>query len=434
VGGSSDEDTRSIPVEELDALLESAGSGCEGATTSLSAGELDDLLVPGGPGSGFGQRPSATGARGDQGAPRAALGLDDELGAAFDAFSDPAPPHDPERDSQPTSIDAAPPLPTSVVERPEDPGRSSDPATIELHAWGRSDEPATVDLRSWTAASQGAAPAAPPIQALPPPPYAPRPASHPPRPASHAPPPAPHAPPPASHAPPPASYAPPPLSYAPPPAFGAPQYQVRGEATFTGSAFSRGSRAGMIAALTMSVITVVGITAYLLTRSPGPEDVAGGAPSGSARAAPAPAVTGAAKAAPVPRSEAEARAALRRLGDGVVTCARKVIGVLPGTSPPVPASFRLMKEGLYTSLPGDYRSPVWSCTGFRQAEPQPFQIQWQVFKGGAEGMAIVWLDMNGDRAADRALGLRARLVKQGEVALSDDIEILEPIPAVIATR
>lgn len=41
--------------------------------------------------------------------------------------------------------------------------------------------------------------------------------------------------------------------------------------------------------------------------------------------------------------------------------------------PAVPTAFHLMKEGVYTSLPGDYRSPVFSCTGFGLAEPQPFQ-------------------------------------------------------------
>jgi hypothetical protein len=190
-------------------------------------------------------------------------------------------------------------------------------------------------------------------------------------------------------------------------------------------------KAWMIAALTMSVFTVIGITTYLLLRSPAPTGTTGGASPQQAERAPeaAPASTAGAGRS-LPRGEAEAREALQRLAAGVRACTRDVLGILPGTSPAVPASFQLMEGGAYTSVPEDYRSPVYSCTGFRHDVPQPFQIQWQVFKGGNDGMAIAWLDTDGDGKAERALGLRVKLIKRGEVEVADAVEVLEPLPAV----
>ncbi|WP_156338104.1 hypothetical protein [Chondromyces crocatus] len=133
---------------------------------------------------------------------------------------------------------------------------------------------------------------------------------------------------------------------------------------------------------------------------------------------------------PPSTSEAAARAALWQFAEGVRGCARTVIGELPGTAPAIPPSFSQLKGSAYTSGPNDYRSPVYGCTSFRQSEPQAFQIQWQAFKGGTEGMTIAWLDTNGDGAADRSLGLSVKLIKKGEIALGEAIEVLDPIPPV----
>ncbi|WP_156040680.1 hypothetical protein [Chondromyces apiculatus] len=194
---------------------------------------------------------------------------------------------------------------------------------------------------------------------------------------------------------------------------------------------SRGSRFGLILAIVVSVITVVAITAFLLTRGSG-TPTPGSAPAPTAPAEPVPSrgqeETGDVSSAA--STEAAARAALWQFAEGVRGCARTVIGELPGTAPAIPPSFSQLKSSPYQSGPGDYRSPVYSCTSFRQSEPQAFQVQWQVFKGGTDGMAIAWLDGNGDGAADRALGLRVTLVKKGEIAVGESIEVLDPIPSV----
>jgi hypothetical protein len=186
----------------------------------------------------------------------------------------------------------------------------------------------------------------------------------------------------------------------------------------------------MIAALVMSILTVIAITAFLLLRSPGGDDPSKRPAPTDTNALPAPPAPGRVSTAPVAPAEAAARAALWRLAEGVRACARDVIDTLPGTAPAIPTSFAMMKGGVYASSAGDYRSPVYDCTGFRQTEPQPFQIQWQIFKGGSEGMAIAWLDANGDGSADRALGLRVKLVKRSQVVIGENIETLEPLPAV----
>ena len=190
------------------------------------------------------------------------------------------------------------------------------------------------------------------------------------------------------------------------------------------------SRTGLIAALVMSIITIVVVTIFLLLRSSNGEEPSR-AP-GVGKAAPG-AATQAGNVAAASPAEAAARAALWRMAEGVRACSRNVLGDLPGTAPAIPSTFGQLKGGLYASAPNDYHSPVYSCTNFRQTEPQAFQIQWQIFKDKGEGMAIAWLDTNSDGKPDRALGLRAKLVKSGEVSLGE-IEPLEPLPAVTSLR
>jgi len=127
--------------------------------------------------------------------------------------------------------------------------------------------------------------------------------------------------------------------------------------------------------------------------------------------------------------EAEARAALTRLGEGIATCARDTIGVLPGTSPAVPFTLALVQKGPYPSIPRDWSTPVFACAKFRLEAPQQFQIQWQMVKPSVEGMGIAWLDDNADGKADRALGFRATLKQRGEPEIGP-IELLSPVPPV----
>lgn len=153
------------------------------------------------------------------------------------------------------------------------------------------------------------------------------------------------------------------------------------------------------------------------------------ASSGPASSASPTGTTGAPEAPPGSR-EAEARAALARLRDGVATCAREVIGVLPGTSPAVPLAFSMVGRGAYTSKPRDYRSPVFSCVKYKEVAPQRFQIQWQIVKHPGEGRGVAWIDDDGDGKPERAFGFRAALVRKNEVDLGE-IGPLEPVPPVM---
>ena len=151
------------------------------------------------------------------------------------------------------------------------------------------------------------------------------------------------------------------------------------------------------------------------------------APSGTANVSP----SASAIAANTP--EAEARAALGRLREGIGVCVREVIGVLPGTSPAVPASASMLKGGAYKSHVRDFRSPVFSCAKYKETEPQRFQIQWQVTVPSGEGRGVAWLDDNGDGKADRALSFRAALVRKNEVDLGE-IGFLTSVPQVMKPR
>lgn len=121
----------------------------------------------------------------------------------------------------------------------------------------------------------------------------------------------------------------------------------------------------------------------------------------------------------------DARAALMRLRSGVLACARENIGVLPGTSPPVPSNIHMASSGGYSSAPRDWGTPVWSCAGFAITTPQRFQIQWQAVTPNNEGIGVAWLDDDQDGAPDRALGFRATLKDRGQPE-AGDIEAFDP--------
>lgn len=140
-----------------------------------------------------------------------------------------------------------------------------------------------------------------------------------------------------------------------------------------------------------------------------------------------------ATAATPPTPESEARAALGRLRDGIATCVRDVIGVLPGTSPAVPDVMSRMRKGAYKSHVRDFRSPVFSCAKYKETEAQRFQIQWQITLQPSEGRGVAWLDDDGDGKADRALSFRAALVRKNEVDLGE-IGFLTPVPPVMKPR
>ncbi|MBK8252722.1 MAG: hypothetical protein IPK82_08645 [Polyangiaceae bacterium] len=131
-------------------------------------------------------------------------------------------------------------------------------------------------------------------------------------------------------------------------------------------------------------------------------------------------------------AEAEARAALTKMRDGIGTCVRDVIGVLPGSSPPIPERFATLKKRPYQSVPRDYRSPVFACTRYKEAGPQHFQIQWQLLSPPGEGRGVAWIDDNGDGKPDRAFGFRAALLKKNEVDLGE-IGPIDPVPAPVKT-
>lgn len=128
-------------------------------------------------------------------------------------------------------------------------------------------------------------------------------------------------------------------------------------------------------------------------------------------------------------SEAEARAALERFRDGLESCVVDNIRALPGTSPAVPPSLAYLARGPYESLPGQWKTPVYSCVKFSIEGPQPFVIQWQLDKAKKMGVAIAWTDDDHDGHADAALGFTATLDDGDKVEMSE-IGPLFPIPEV----
>jgi hypothetical protein len=134
-----------------------------------------------------------------------------------------------------------------------------------------------------------------------------------------------------------------------------------------------------------------------------------------------------AKPPPPVDADTEARLALERLREGVSSCVRDTIRVLPGSSPAVPPTMKRMKGGAYESTALDWRTPVWICSKYKVTGPQRFQIQWQQDKVPSSGMGVAWIDANGDGVADRAFGFKATLKQRGEVEMGE-------VQAIDATR
>ena len=108
-------------------------------------------------------------------------------------------------------------------------------------------------------------------------------------------------------------------------------------------------------------------------------------------------------------------------------------GVLPGSSPPVPSSPAALKGEGYTPGVLELRTPVWTCTKLRLDPPMHFLLQWQSTKPGSEGVAIAWIDADGDGAIDRALAFHATLKTRG-LAEMGPIEPIDKATPVLPIR
>jgi len=136
--------------------------------------------------------------------------------------------------------------------------------------------------------------------------------------------------------------------------------------------------------------------------------------------------------APDPRVDA-AKQALRTLGEGLRECVKRSAMVLPGNSPAVPTRLDQTAGRGYEVAVNDFRTPVWSCAAFHVDSPMRFQIQWQLAKGGSEGLGIAWLDDDGDGKADRAFAFRASLKQRGQVEVGEVEPISPSRPSVAVT-
>jgi len=166
----------------------------------------------------------------------------------------------------------------------------------------------------------------------------------------------------------------------------------------------------------------------IVVRTPRKSD--GAAPTAAASAGPSPvaplppeatisaqAATASTEARPASGPEEMAQAALAKLKDGLATCVKNTIHVLPGTSPAVPDSLAWLKKGPYKSLRRDWAAPFFSCTGFKVDEPMPFVIQWQIDEANLRGTGIAWVDANGDGKAEKIYGFSAKLTQRDVVEL-----------------
>ena len=203
-------------------------------------------------------------------------------------------------------------------------------------------------------------------------------------------------------------------------------------------------------ALGVLIFTGAAVVAYTQTRPPQPTPHApstGLAPETAPVLAPTPtlAATDAPPATAPPASDAppatappaadvQARQSLERLRSGLDTCIRTHSRTLPGTSAAVPASLVKLKEGAYTPAVGDWKSYAWSCAHFQMSEPMHFQLQWQLVRSNAEGLAVAWIDHDHDGVADRALGFSITLGAKGGPNLGEIQPLAATTPVVIARR
>jgi hypothetical protein len=204
-----------------------------------------------------------------------------------------------------------------------------------------------------------------------------------------------------------------------------PQHTPLAHAFLTPSAASPGNAARAMSPARMRTVLVVGAAglacvaavALAVVRGLRAPDRTGVAQSSGLVLPP-----GSPEPAPVGPPDEEVRAALGKLREGIRTCV-KTIGVLPGSSPAVPARLAQLSAGAYASTPGEWKTPVWACSRFSMDRAQRFQLQWQQDKVRSKGMAVAWMDGDGDGKADRAFAFRATLKQKGEVEVGE----IEPI-------
>ncbi len=99
----------------------------------------------------------------------------------------------------------------------------------------------------------------------------------------------------------------------------------------------------------------------------------------------------------------------------------------------MPTSLAQLKKSAYTPAAGEWKSYAWSCAQFQMSEPMHFQLQWQLVRSNAEGLAVAWIDHDHDGVADRALGFSITLGAKGGPTLGE-IQPLAPTTPVVARR
>jgi hypothetical protein len=111
--------------------------------------------------------------------------------------------------------------------------------------------------------------------------------------------------------------------------------------------------------------------------------------------------------------------ALSLLREGIRRCVLTALGTLPGSSPAVPARLAQVGGAGFTAPPADWQTPVWKCAGFHVDGPVRFQLQWQLVTPSTAGVAVAWIDDDGDGAADRAFAFEVRLPRKGALEMGD---------------
>lgn len=149
-----------------------------------------------------------------------------------------------------------------------------------------------------------------------------------------------------------------------------------------------------------------------------------------------PVVTAPSASAPAPTlaSDTQARQALERLRTGLDSCIRNRSHVLPGSSPAVPPSLLNLKEGAYTSAPGEWKTYAWSCAQFQMNEPMHVQLQWQLVRPNVEGAAVAWIDQDHDGVADRALGFTVKRGPSGAPIFGEIRPVAATTPVAVVRR